>query len=136
RRDRLPRVARCRLRDGLRRPRRRRRACRAQRMIGRPLGRVALVTGAGRGIGRAIALDLARNGAAVAAVGRDGNRLERLVSELSESGARAYPVRADLTKRDEIDAAVASAVEAFGSLDAVVNNAGVSTERGLDEESL
>jgi NAD(P)-dependent dehydrogenase (short-subunit alcohol dehydrogenase family) len=105
-------------------------------MISRPLdGRVALVTGAGRGIGRAIALDLARNGAAVAAVGRDSNRLESLVSELRESGARAYAVRADLTKRDEIDAAVAGAVEAFGSLDAVVNNAGVSTERGLDEES-
>ena len=99
-------------------------------------GRVALVTGAGRGIGRAIALDLARNGAAVAALGRDRENLESLVDELRRFGVSAQPFQVDLRDRQAIDIAVGEAVETLGALHAVVNNAGVSTERGLDDESL
>ena len=69
-------------------------------------GRVALVTGAGRGIGRAIALDLARNGAAVAALGRDRENLESLVDELRRFGVSAQPFQVDLRDRQAIDIAV------------------------------
>jgi len=92
-------------------------------------GRTALVTGAARGLGRAIALALAEAGADVALGLRDRFRDEGLVDEVRALGRRVLPLQMDVTRLDEIDAAVAATVEEFGSLDLLINNAG----GGVDE---
>jgi len=83
-------------------------------------GKVALVTGASSGMGRATALALATQGANVIAAAR---RLERL-EELTKLTKNITPVKMDVTKRDDVDAAVALAVKTYGKLDILVNNAG------------
>lgn len=88
-------------------------------------GRVALVTGASSGIGRATARTLAENGAAVVACARREDRLASLVRTIETSGGRAVARRTDVTRRRQVEAAVRTAVEAFGHLDILVNNAGV-----------
>jgi NAD(P)-dependent dehydrogenase (short-subunit alcohol dehydrogenase family) len=92
-------------------------------------GRTALVTGAARGLGRAIALALAEAGADVALGLRDRSRDEGLADELRALGRRVLPLQMDVTRLDEIDAAVVQTVEKLGSLDVLVNNAG----GGVDE---
>ena len=105
-------------------------------MTARPLeGRSAFVTGATRGIGRAIAHELARAGAFVAVAGREEAAVARAVGELRLAGFQSHGIVANLLDRMEIEAAVATCVEAFGSLDIVVNNAGISNERGLEDET-
>jgi NAD(P)-dependent dehydrogenase (short-subunit alcohol dehydrogenase family) len=88
-------------------------------------GQVALVTGAARGIGAAIALDLARAGADIAL----GLRVVDSVSELCEAiralGRRAVPVQMDVARLPEIRSGVARALEEFGRIDILVNNAGI-----------
>jgi NAD(P)-dependent dehydrogenase (short-subunit alcohol dehydrogenase family) len=85
-------------------------------------GKTAIVTGAGSGIGRAIALAYAREGAQVALLGR---RRERLEAVARESGAAPQVLVADVTKRDQITSALEEAVLNFGGIDILVNNAGV-----------
>jgi NAD(P)-dependent dehydrogenase (short-subunit alcohol dehydrogenase family) len=92
-------------------------------------GRTALVTGSARGLGRAIALALAEAGADVALGLRDRSRDDGLADEVRALGRRAVPLQMDVTRLDEIDAAIATAVEELGSLDLLVNNAG----GGVDE---
>jgi NAD(P)-dependent dehydrogenase (short-subunit alcohol dehydrogenase family) len=87
-------------------------------------GRVALVTGAARGLGRAIALALAEAGADVAIGLRDAGRDDGLAAELRSLGRRALPLQMDVTRPDEVEAAVAETVAQLGSLDVLVNNAG------------
>jgi NAD(P)-dependent dehydrogenase (short-subunit alcohol dehydrogenase family) len=87
-------------------------------------GRTALVTGAARGLGRAIALALAEAGADVALGLRDASRDDGLVEEIKAFGRRGLAVQMDVTRLDEIDAAVAATVNELGSLDLLVNNAG------------
>jgi NAD(P)-dependent dehydrogenase (short-subunit alcohol dehydrogenase family) len=87
-------------------------------------GRTALVTGAARGLGRAVALALAEAGADVALGLRDKLRDGGLADEVRALGRRALPLQMDVTHLDEIDAAIATTVEEFGSLDLLVNNAG------------
>src|SRR5687767_13973728 len=87
-------------------------------------GRVALVTGAGRGLGRALALGLARAGAAVALVARTRPELERVAAEIHAMGGRAAPIVADQMVPDAIDASVRAAAVALGPVDILVNNAG------------
>lgn len=89
-------------------------------------GKVALVTGASSGIGRAAAIALAMQGAHVAVAARRLDRLESLVSEIKSRGKQALALKMDVTKKDEITAAVAKTVETFGRLDILVNNAGVA----------
>ncbi|MGY4990199.1 SDR family NAD(P)-dependent oxidoreductase [Streptomyces nigrescens] len=93
----------------------------------RPLtGKAALVTGGSRGIGRAIALRLAADGAAVALTYRNGqDRAEQVVKEIERAGGQAWAVRADSEDAEAVWASVAGTVDRFGRLDILVNNAGV-----------
>jgi 3-oxoacyl-[acyl-carrier protein] reductase len=93
-------------------------------------GRVALVTGASRGIGRAIALALAARGAAVVAAAR-GEHAQSVAGEIEASGGRAEAVAVDVTDPAAIEAAVARTLERFGRIDILVNNAGITRDNLL-----
>jgi len=86
-------------------------------------GKVAIVTGASSGIGRATALRLAEEGARVAVAARRGDRLESLVQEIREAGGQALAVETDVSDRQSAQESVSKTVEAFGRLDVAVNNA-------------
>jgi NAD(P)-dependent dehydrogenase (short-subunit alcohol dehydrogenase family) len=88
-------------------------------------GQTALVTGASRGLGRAISLAVANAGADVALGLRDPASGNDLVREIEAMGRRALAVPMDVRRRDQIDAAIGAVVAAFGRLDIVVNNAGL-----------
>ena len=88
-------------------------------------GAAALVTGAGRGIGRAIALQIARAGARVTAVSRTSSEIDSLAAEIRSAGGEAQAFPADLRAPAAAAAAVAAAVAAHGRLQILVNNAGV-----------
>lgn len=92
-------------------------------------GRVAIVTGASRGIGRAIALELARRGATVV-VNYHTNEAaaQEVVAEIQRAGGRALAVRADVSQFEEARRLVDTATEAFGQVDILVNNAGVTRD--------
>jgi 3-oxoacyl-[acyl-carrier protein] reductase len=92
-------------------------------------GKAALVTGGGRGIGRAIALALAAEGADVAVLGRTQSEIEAVAAEIQTLGRRAAAEVCDVTDRAAVERAIASAVEQLGRLDILVNNAGGGTER-------
>jgi len=89
-------------------------------------GRAALITGAARGIGFAIADRLSREGARVALLDVDAPRLTAAARSLSDQGRRVLAVTADVTARHEIETAVARALNAFGHMDILVNNAGIA----------
>ena len=92
-------------------------------------GRVALVTGASQGIGRACALELARGGAVVAAAARSRDKLDALVAEITSGGGRAAAFPMDVAKEDEIKAGVKAALAKFGKLDILVNNADIARDQ-------
>jgi rhamnulose-1-phosphate aldolase/alcohol dehydrogenase len=98
-------------------------------------GRVALVTGGGSGIGRATARRLAAEGACVVVADRDAASAASAASELGSADA-AVPVAADVTSEGDVAAAFAAAALAFGGVDLVVNNAGLSISRPLLETSV
>lgn len=87
-------------------------------------GRVAIVTGAGRGIGRASALALAEAGADVAVAARRQADLDAVVDAIGRLGRRGLAVRCDVNVGEQLDALVARTLESFGRIDVVVNNAG------------
>jgi NAD(P)-dependent dehydrogenase (short-subunit alcohol dehydrogenase family) len=89
-------------------------------------GKVALVTGAGSGMGRSTAVLLARRGAAVAVMGRREARLAEVVAEIVDAGGRALAVPGDVSRPDDMERAVARTVAELGALHYAVNNAGVS----------
>jgi 3-oxoacyl-[acyl-carrier protein] reductase len=91
-------------------------------------GQVALVTGASRGIGKAIASALARCGAKVACVGRDTAKLAETVSAIQSAGGQAEAFACDVTKGEAVAALVESIAEKWGRLDIVVNNAGITRD--------
>jgi NAD(P)-dependent dehydrogenase (short-subunit alcohol dehydrogenase family) len=88
-------------------------------------GKVAVVTGGNRGIGRAIARALAEAGASVAIAARDEDRSAPVVTELESLGRRATSVRTDVTNRDEVNAMVSEVTRQLGPIDVLVNNAGI-----------
>lgn len=88
-------------------------------------GRVALVTGGGRGIGRAIALELSRAGADVGVVARTGGEVQAVARAIAELGRRTVALEADLAERSQPAAVAAKVAEALGPIDILVNNAGV-----------
>ena len=87
-------------------------------------GKTALVTGAGRGIGRAIALALAREGCQVAVADVLAENARAVAAEVEALGMKALALPVDLTRRPEVERAVAEALAQFGQLDILVNNAG------------
>lgn len=88
-------------------------------------GKVALVTGAGQGIGRAIALRLARDGAAIAVIDLDDAKMSSVAREVESAGRKATTFRCDVTQREQVFAAVDHAERTLGGFDIMVNNAGV-----------
>jgi NADP-dependent 3-hydroxy acid dehydrogenase YdfG len=88
-------------------------------------GKVALVTGGNRGIGKAIATRLASLGAAVAICGRDSETLEAAANELAATGARVHRQRADVTKSGDVKALVAHTEASLGAISILVNNVGM-----------
>jgi NAD(P)-dependent dehydrogenase (short-subunit alcohol dehydrogenase family) len=93
-------------------------------------GKVALVTGSSRGIGRAIAIRLAEQGAAVVVSSRTADACAETVRTIGDAGGTAIAIAAHVGKRDELEALVAGAVTHFGGLDIVVANAAVSPYYG------
>ncbi|HEX6923161.1 MAG TPA: glucose 1-dehydrogenase [Bacillales bacterium] len=89
-------------------------------------GKIAVVTGAGRGIGRALAIGLAEAGADVAVLSRTKEELDQTAAEIEKAGRTAYPVVADLTSREEVEKAVNVVEEKAGRIDILVNNAGMN----------
>ena len=93
-------------------------------------GQTALVTGASRGIGRAVALQLATAGATVAVnYASSADAAEAVVAEITGAGGNAYALKGDVSQEAEVEQLVAAVLERSGSLDVLVNNAGIT--RGL-----
>ncbi len=88
-------------------------------------GKVAIVTGAGRGIGRAIALRLAQEGAAVVVADIDEANAKKVAREIQAKGGRAAALKVDVSNKADVDAMVAQTVAEFGQLNILVNNAGI-----------
>jgi meso-butanediol dehydrogenase/(S,S)-butanediol dehydrogenase/diacetyl reductase len=96
-------------------------------------GKVALVTGAGQGIGRAIALRLANDGADIAVVDLNEAKMTEVAREVAAIGRKATTFRCDVTRREEVQAAVDHAERELGGFDIMVNNAGIAQVQPLTE---
>src|SRR5690625_903956 len=93
-------------------------------------GKSALVTGASRGIGKAIALELASHGANVA-VNYAGNKekAEEVVEQIKEMNVEAFAIQADVSKEKDVQTMVKEVIDAFGQIDILVNNAGITKDQ-------
>jgi 3-oxoacyl-[acyl-carrier protein] reductase len=92
-------------------------------------GRIAFVTGASQGIGRACALKLASAGATVAVAARNQDKLNELVNEITATGAKAAAFALDVTDEEQVKSAIKAAIARFGKIDILVNNAGITRDQ-------
>jgi len=92
-------------------------------------GRVAVVTGASQGIGRACAIELARRGASVALVARNQQKLEEVAAEISGAAGKARVTPADIENEDQIKSTFKSVIADLGKIDILVNNAGITRDQ-------
>jgi 3-oxoacyl-[acyl-carrier protein] reductase len=92
-------------------------------------GRIALVTGASQGIGRACALKLASAGAAVAVAARNQEKLNELVQQITSTGGKAAAFALDVAEEDQIKSIFKAAISQFGKIDILVNNAGITRDQ-------
>ena len=93
-------------------------------------GKIAVITGGNRGIGRSIALAMARAGAAVAILSRNGDKNSQVLAELKALGCPAIAIRLDVTERELLSGAIATVERELGDIDILVNNAGGATVTG------
>jgi NAD(P)-dependent dehydrogenase (short-subunit alcohol dehydrogenase family) len=91
-------------------------------------GKAAIVTGAGRGLGRAIAIGLARAGASVTCAARTTEQIEKTAGMLRDVGGAALPVSTNVTDEDAVRNMVALTIETFGRVDIMINNAGITSQ--------
>ena len=98
-------------------------------------GKVALVTGGSRGIGRAIAVTLAEQGVNIALCGRTQETLTEAAKEIRDLGVQAWPIVADVSKLENIQAFVGEAAAAAGRADILINNAVTSRSAPFDEQT-
>ena len=103
-------------------------------MSGRVAGKAALVTGAGSGIGRAAAVRLAREGARVIVADIDAASGQETAAIIGQTGGHAFFVRADVSRSDEVQAMVAAAVDKFGRIDILHNNAGLALRYAVADQ--
>lgn len=94
-------------------------------------GKIVLVTGAAQGIGRGIALRLARDGAHMALLDQKADKLAEVAQEIAALGQRAIVIPADVSRRDEVYAAVAETERSLGGFDVMINNAGIAQVKPL-----
>src|SRR5271166_839716 len=92
-------------------------------------GRIAFVTGASQGIGRACALKLATEGAAVGVAARNQDKLNELVNEIAAAGGNSTAFVLDVTDEEQVKSAIKGAIAHFGKIDILVNNAGITRDR-------
>ncbi|HSW19528.1 MAG TPA: SDR family oxidoreductase [Ramlibacter sp.] len=105
----------------------------AERAKGKLAGRIALITGAGRGLGGAIALDFAKAGADIAICDVDMPALEDTRKAVEATGAKCLALRCDISKSSEVDQMFAAVAERFGTLHILVNNAALAPTSKVDE---
>ncbi len=98
-------------------------------------GKVAVVTGGGRGIGKAIAIAYASEGADICLVARTAEQIDEVASEIQTIGRKVLAVPTDVTNRDQVETTASRVREDFGKIDILVNNAGGGIERNLVLES-
>src|SRR5690242_5984052 len=92
-------------------------------------GRVALVTGASQGIGRACAMRLSQSGAILALAARNQEKLQELVRELEAAGSKAAAFALDVGDEEQIKSVFKSVIAQFGKIDILVNNAGITRDQ-------
>jgi len=98
--------------------------------------KVAIVTGASRGLGKSMAMALAEVGANLVLVGRDKERLEGAAREIADFGVKTLPVVADVTRAEDVEAVVSRTLEEFGKIDVLVNNVGTYLGKPIVESTL
>ncbi len=105
-------------------------------MNGKLVGKVAIVTGAGQGIGRGIALAMAKEGAKLALTGRTQAKIDAVVAEITALGSEALGLVCDMGDRAQVDRAVQATVERFGRIDALINNAQSTNQKLIEHTTL